>query len=204
MYKVFFKDRIIYLHDDIAKVSEMQYDYVGAYGSFQDLKAQLDTFFRSANNKSLFIFHNDLDELYKSFQSYFRFIPAAGGLVRNEKGDNLVIFRRGKWDLPKGKADQGEKPENTAIREVEEECIIKGVTIVRFITLTYHIYYIKEEIVLKRTDWFEMKYTGKQNPKPYEKEDITDFKWLPDDQLSTIEVNTYPSVMEVLGTHLKN
>ena len=157
MYKVFFKDRVICLCNDLAEVSGMQYDYIGAYGSDKDLKAQLDTFFGTDNDKNLFIYHNDLDELYKGFQSYFRFIPAAGGLVRNEKGENLIIFRRGKWDLPKGKADKGENPERTALREVEEECIIEGVTIIRFITSTYHIYYIKEEIVLKRTNWFEMK-----------------------------------------------
>ena len=75
----------------------MQYDYVGAYGGHQDLKAQLNTFFGSDSDKNLFIYHNETDELYKDFQSYFKFIPAAGGLVRNEKGDNLVIFRRGKW-----------------------------------------------------------------------------------------------------------
>ena len=116
MYKVFFKDRVIFLCNDLAEVSGMQYDYIGAYGSDKDLKAQLDTFFGTDNDKNLFIYHNDLDELYKGFQSYFRFIPAAGGLVRNEKGENLIIYRRGKWDLPKGKADKGENPERTALR----------------------------------------------------------------------------------------
>ena len=204
MYKVFFKDRVICLCNDLAGVSEMQYDYIGAYGSEKDLKAQLDTFFGTDNNKNLFLYHNDLDELYRSFQSYFKFIPAAGGLVKNEKGENLVIFRRGKWDLPKGKAEKAEKPEQTALREVGEECIIEGVTIIRFITSSYHIYYIKEKIVLKRTDWFEMKYTGKQDPKPYAQEDITDFKWFADDQLDSIKDNTYPAILEVLNTNLKH
>ena len=204
MYKVFFKDRIICLCNDIAEISGMQNDYVGAYGSFADLKAQLDTFFGSDNDKNLFIYHNEIEELYKDFQSYFKFIPAAGGLVRNEKGDNLVIFRRGKWDLPKGKADKGEIPEQTAIREVEEECIIQGVTIKRFITSTYHIYSLKKNIVLKKTDWFEMRYTGNEDPTPYEKEEITGFKWLRDDQLYSIESNTYPAILEVFDAYLQN
>ena len=203
MYKVFFKDRIICLCNDIAEVSGMQYDYVGAYGGHQDLKAQLNTFFGSDNDKNLFIYHNETYVLYKDFQSYFKFIHAAGGLVRNEKGDNLVIFRRGKWDLPKGKADKGETPEQTAIREVEEECIIQGVAIKRFITSTYHIYNLKKDIVLKKTDWFEMKYTGDQDPQPYEQEDITGFKWLPDDQLNSIESNTYPAILEVFNAFLQ-
>jgi len=37
-----------------------------------------------------------------------RKIIAAGGLVTNENNELLMIFRRGKWDLPKGKADEGE------------------------------------------------------------------------------------------------
>ena len=204
MYKVFFKDRVMCLCNDLAEVSEMQYDYIAAYGNDKDLKAQLDTFFGTNDEKNLFIYHNDLNELYRSFKSYFKFIPAAGGLVKNEKGDNLVIFRRGKWDLPKGKAEKGEEPEQTALREVGEECIIEGVTIGRFITSSYHIYYIKKKIVLKKTDWFEMKYTGKQDPKPYAQEEITDFKWLPDDQLDTIIGNTYPAILEVLMTNLNH
>jgi len=203
MYKVFFKDRIICLSNEIAEVSGMQYDYVGAYGSFEDLRAQLDTFLGMDNGKNLFFYHNDTDHLFRDFKSYFTFIPAAGGLVRNKKGDNLVIFRRGKWDLPKGKADKGEIPEQTAIREVEEECIIQGVTIKRFIISTYHIYHLKKKIVLKKTDWFEMRYTGNEDPKPYEKEEITGFKWLPDDQLHSISNNTYPAILEVFDAYLK-
>jgi glyoxylate carboligase len=32
-------------------------------------------------------------------------IIAGGGVVTNAQGDLLMIFRRGKWDLPKGKLD---------------------------------------------------------------------------------------------------
>ena len=38
-----------------------------------------------------------------------------------------MIFRRGKWDLPKGKLDKGEKIEDCAVREVEEETGLKNV-----------------------------------------------------------------------------
>jgi len=199
MYKVFFKDRFICLHDDINEVSGKYSDYVGAYGSYRDLKAQLDTFFSEDNNKNLYIFHDNLNELYSCFSSYFRLIPAAGGLVKNNEDDNLVIFRRGKWDLPKGKPHRGEDPEQTAIREVEEECNIQGVAITRFITPTYHIYYLHDDIVLKKTDWYEMKYTGDKEPMPGGKEGITETRWLPDNQLNTIEINTYPAILEVFA-----
>jgi 8-oxo-dGTP pyrophosphatase MutT (NUDIX family) len=201
MYKVFFNDRLICLHDDIARVSEMQNDYVGAFGNDKDLKAQLDTYFGSGSEKNLYLFHDNLDELYNNFRSYFKFIPAAGGIVRNEKQESLFIFRRGRWDLPKGKADKGEKPEQTAIREVEEECNIRGVTITRFIASSHHIYYLEEDIVLKKTNWFEMEYTGKQAPRPCKKEGITDYQWLPDDKIEAIADNTFPAILEVVGIH---
>ena len=95
MYKVFFKDRVICLHNDIRAVSDMQFDYVGTYGGQKDLRAQLDNFFQADNKKNLFIYHDNLEELYESFQSCFTFIHAAGGIVRNEKGESLFIFRRG-------------------------------------------------------------------------------------------------------------
>ena len=49
------------------------------------------------------------------------FIQAGGGLVENEKGEILFMFRKGKWDLPKGKLDPGESYESCALREVQEE-----------------------------------------------------------------------------------
>jgi 8-oxo-dGTP pyrophosphatase MutT (NUDIX family) len=41
--------------------------------------------------------------------------------VLNEKGELLMIYRRGKWDLPKGKLDEGETIPQCALREVMEE-----------------------------------------------------------------------------------
>ena len=48
-------------------------------------------------------------------------VKAAGGLVINKKGEILFIFRKGMWDLPKGKLDSGELLDETAIRETSEE-----------------------------------------------------------------------------------
>ncbi|HRG94005.1 MAG TPA: NUDIX hydrolase, partial [Chitinophagaceae bacterium] len=49
--------------------------------------------------------HADLDALRKAFYKKFTLVQAGGGLVENENGEILMIFRRGKWDLPKGKLD---------------------------------------------------------------------------------------------------
>ena len=54
-------------------------------------------------------------------------VRAAGGIVHRRAGDGepLVLLvhrpRYDDWSLPKGKADAGERAEETALREVEEE-----------------------------------------------------------------------------------
>src|SRR3982751_3416807 len=67
----------------------------------------------------------DLEALKKEFWKKFKIVKAGGGLVVNEENKILMIFRRGKWDLPKGKLDKGETLEQCAVREVEEETGLK-------------------------------------------------------------------------------
>jgi hypothetical protein len=52
--------------------------------------------------------------------------------------------------------------------------------------------------VLKKTRWFEMKYEGKEEPRPLKKEEITKTIWLPFNQLNLISGNTFPNVLEVI------
>ena len=73
--------------------------------------------------------HADLDHLKKAVWKKFEIVKAAGGLVLNENKELLFIFRRGKWDLPKGKLDEGETIEQCAIREVAEETGVKNISL---------------------------------------------------------------------------
>ena len=57
----------------------------------------------------------------KSLQNISRNLITAGGLVINNNSKVLLIYRKNKWDLPKGKLDEGENLEEAAIREVVEE-----------------------------------------------------------------------------------
>src|SRR5258705_8336444 len=101
-------------------------------------------------------YHPSLEELKKAFFKKFSFIQAAGGLVLNEKKEILLIFRRGKWDLPKGKLDKGEKLEDCAIREVEEETGLKKIELVSPLTTTYHTYHEGTKFILKESHWYMM------------------------------------------------
>ena len=93
----------------------------------------------------------------------------------------LFIFRNGVWDLPKGKVDKHETTHEAAIREVEEECGISHLQMVKKLPSTYHIYqspYKKTmgKWILKETYWYEMKYVGHDEGIPQEEENITEIK----------------------------
>jgi ADP-ribose pyrophosphatase YjhB (NUDIX family) len=198
MYKVFFNGRTIILDDKPPEIEKKGHDFVITFRDISDLKPHLIKWLKSDSESNLHIWHADSDQLIDIFSSCFKLIPASGGLVKNSKAEDLVIFRRGVWDLPKGKAEPGESMEKTALREVEEECHLKKLKINRFLINTYHIYFIGDMPVLKKTRWFEMKYEGKEEPRPQKKEEITKTIWLPFNQLNLISGNTFPNVLEVI------
>jgi 8-oxo-dGTP pyrophosphatase MutT (NUDIX family) len=125
-------------------------------------------------------------------------IEAAGGLVFNKDGDILMIFRNGKWDLPKGKLEIGESVEECAIREVEEECSIVGLYITEKIIETYHTYSLKGEEILKRTYWYKMRTNFDGELSPQIEEGITKVSWIDKDQISEKIKNSYGNISDVL------
>ena len=198
MYKVFFNGHKIELGDKVPEKALKSHHLVIQPESISDLQIPLMGWLENDPEEDLYICHPDSDYLTKTFTSCFTLIPAAGGLVKNSQAEDLVIFRRGVWDLPKGKAETGETPEQTALREVREECHLKKLKIIRPLIITYHIYFLDETPILKETRWFEMKYDGKKEPKPQKKEEITMTIWLPFSKLDTIAGNTFPNVLDVI------
>ena len=125
-------------------------------------------------------------------------IKAGGGLVENEKGEFLFMFRRGKWDLPKGKLDPGESLEDCAIREVQEETGIRGLELKKFLLVTEHAYEERGVALLKETHWWLMNARSNQPLVPQAEEDITELRWIGVFALKTVLENTYPGIIEVL------
>jgi ADP-ribose pyrophosphatase YjhB (NUDIX family) len=197
MYKVFFNDRTIYLDDNLPDMNKVGNDYVCAFENITDLKPQVKQFLDPEKTGNLYIFHDDQESLFKTFKQCFTNVAAAGGLVRNGRDEVLVIFRHGKWDLPKGKLEKDETPRQAAIREVEEECGIKGIEIGDPLETTFHIYEAKGKYILKRTDWFNMMYSGNVEPSPRTQEDITETRWIKSSMTEQIFSNTYASIVEV-------
>jgi 8-oxo-dGTP pyrophosphatase MutT (NUDIX family) len=147
-------------------------------------------------------FHTDLDELKKAFYKKFIIIQAAGGLVTNQSDEALLIFRRGKWDLPKGKLDDGENLEQCAVREVEEETGLRNITLLSPLMITYHTYHEGSKFILKESHWYNMKVSGEQKLIPQIEEEIHEIKWVSPKELQPYMKNSFPSVMDVLETRL--
>ena len=133
-------------------------------------------------------------------------IIAAGGLVTNSNQELLMIFRREKWDLPKGKLDPNEDILTCAIREVTEETGVTPLTINNFYHITYHDYFDtwQQQNVRKATHWYGMTTIGEPTLLPQTEEDITAVAWVPVSEIDTKLNNTYPNIVEVVTKWLQH
>jgi 8-oxo-dGTP pyrophosphatase MutT (NUDIX family) len=147
--------------------------------------------------------HADLEALRKAFYKKFTLVQAAGGLVENEKGELLMIFRRGKWDLPKGKLDKGETLEACAVREVEEETGLQRIQLLSPLPVTYHTYHEGSKYILKESYWYYMKVEGTQELIPQTGEGIDVVKWVNRENARDYYPESFPSVIDVIEAFLR-
>jgi len=149
------------------------------------------------NAEAAIILTNQVALFWKLFQEQFQVITAGGGLVKNEKSEFLFIFRRGKWDLPKGKIDPGETKEAAAVREVQEETGLQQLELGMLLGETYHTYKEGKTRILKRTYWFAMR-TPETTLTPQTEEDIEQAVWVELKPFLQEEDRMYGSIREVL------
>lgn len=145
------------------------------------------------------IWNKDLEKLKKAFFKHFEVIEAAGGIVLNEKKEILFIFRRGKWDLPKGKMDKKEKEEDCAQREIEEETGVKGLLLKKKVGETFHVYDEFGKHFLKISHWFYFTCNNKQTLQPQTEEDITKAEWIKTKDIKEPIKNTYANIKDILA-----
>ena len=128
-------------------------------------------------------------------------LDAAGGAVFNNQQQLLCIYRRGFWDLPKGKVDEGETVVAAAVREVQEETGIQQIKLGARLLKTYHIYEEKGKTIFKTTHWYLMQ-TSETVLLPQAEEDITKAEWVSPGNMGEIYGNTYENVKTVIGEAL--
>lgn len=135
------------------------------------------------------------------FKEHFKLIVAAGGVIR-KGNDILMIYRNGMWDLPKGKAEKGETIEETATREVEEECCVT-VTLLDEIGKTYHTYTHRDKRVLKKTYWYVMDLKSDELMRPQQEEGIEKVVWMDEAALTEALEKSYRSIASVMKKYKK-
>jgi 8-oxo-dGTP pyrophosphatase MutT (NUDIX family) len=194
MYRIYINDTALVIADDLP-AGLVTYQQIDAQ-AFDFLK-----FYRMAktNPGSVnVIVTKDPKGFFKKMRKPFLVIKAAGGVVRNDENHFLFIFRKGKWDLPKGKLDDGEKTKKAAVREVEEECGIKVSKLGDLLCKTWHVYEEKGQVVFKKTTWFNMKAKN-QNLVPQLEEGITEVRWVASGDFDFIKQNTFPLIRDIIS-----
>lgn len=138
----------------------------------------------------------------QALKETFKMAPAAGGIIMKD-GKFVSIVRKGIPDLPKGHVEQGETPEEAALREVEEETGIGNLKIVKALPTTWHCYLEHEEWTLKPTYWYLMSTIEDIQPKPQTEEGITEIKLIGNEEIEDFLKNTFRSISEILGKDLR-
>ncbi|GAB3643526.1 NUDIX hydrolase [Spirosoma arcticum] len=138
----------------------------------------------------------DKDDCETALKKPFKIIKAAGGVI--VKGNKqLLMFRRGVWDLPKGKLEDGESSRQGAAREVEEETGVR-VSVGDRICTTWHTYSLNGNPVLKRTKWYRMDVVDDTRMTPQEDEDIEKLAWLNHRETQLALTNSFSSIRYVI------
>lgn len=172
MYKVFVKEIPIILSTE-KKIGRQ-------YTSIPLKEVKFKKLIEKINNGELLyvnIYHKNEEKLEQFLRKKLPVVEAGGGMVYNNKKEILFIRRNSKWDLPKGKVEEGESYEDAAVRETMEETGVKNLEVRRFLKKTYHIFKRNDKFKLKITYWYEM-YSDYDGPLiPEEKEGIKKVKW---------------------------
>jgi 8-oxo-dGTP pyrophosphatase MutT (NUDIX family) len=203
MYKVFINDKPLYItsrkkYGQLSEKNILKLDYT----SEKEIHIALDALSPDTNYPGVILFSDNEKNLWEKFCAQFKVLQAAGGLVSNDRKELLMIYRFEKWDLPKGKIENNEKPDETALREVCEETGVCDCEIVKELTQTFHTYYHKRDHILKKTFWFEMNCKSFEGFKVQHEEGITQAKWMNKTELENEVRNTYPSIRELIKMYL--
>jgi 8-oxo-dGTP pyrophosphatase MutT (NUDIX family) len=152
--------------------------------------------------KSLTLLARKKKRLILHLKDQFKIVKAAGGLVVKD-GMVLMIYRLGKWDLPKGKLKKEEDPGIGALREVEEECNIK-VELAEELPSTWHSYAYNGNKILKKTNWYIMRCLDDSLMKPQAEEYIEEVRWMTPQQALAVLHDSYASIELVVRHYLSD
>ena len=200
MYKVFFNQKPLILTNEIQDFSDNEPLLFIKYTSV----AQIIKALKSSKNRKVFLYHKDIDKLWKSFKKKFPIVEAAGGLVERTDNKLLFIFRNNKWDLPKGGVEKKELIIEAAQREVTEETGVSDLIVQKQLSETFHIFKKGKRFRLKKTYWFKMstKYMGETIPQT--EEGIEKIEWVSKEKIDEILNDAFKNIRIIVLEVLKS
>lgn len=201
MYKVFLRDKVICFTTPDESV--LSHDFVLVNPDLSDIQEILSKTDKQKDCSIFYLISENPEELFINFYTRMKIVAAAGGVVTNSNNEMLFIYRRGHWDLPKGKIDFGETEQHAAVREVTEETGLENLSIVQRLSSSYHVYTIGHEWILKETHWFLMKSNGEGILKPQIEEGISGLEWVESQSISEMAGKVYLSLQSVVEDAIK-
>ena len=201
MYSLFFNNRRIAVcsnNENFQKEPSAVHYIPGNNQGIEDLPYIFENL---SNVNWLSVVTSDEESTFNQLCKKLTKINAGGGVVTNDDEEVLLIYRNNHWDLPKGKQEKGENIENTAVREVEEECGISNIQLKDLICKTYHTYINKAgDLTVKSTYWYQMEYHGvDKTTRPQTEENIEQAIWVKPSSLPEYLSNTYLSILDVFS-----
>ncbi len=199
MYKVFNDNIPLIIHSDIFYHGETDNFLYIKYEGPDEWEYIFENLWDSNGIEGLSVFADVSDMAWNEFKNNFKFVSAAGGVITNEHNEILVIERNGHLDLPKGHIEKNELSKDAALREVAEECGLKGHKIsTSNPKVSYHIYKLYDEWVLKKTYWFTMTASKDEALIPQSEEGITGIYWLDKKAIAQRKDEFYSSLLDLL------
>ncbi len=202
MYKIYIGQRPVLLVENKEQITKPKKSHVLYYnnnpkillGEIEQLEQKVVKY-----PQLVIVAHQgDLEQLKEDFFGHYKIVKAGGGVVFNQQEQILAIFRRGHWDLPKGKHEKGETMPQTALREVQEETGVKHLTLEGLVTETYHTFNNRKgKRCIKWAYWYKMETTDTTALVPQLEEDIEKAVWITKDEL-LLKEPIYKNIKEVL------
>lgn len=201
-YKIYINESPLILTQtsDLADESAFERSLIHAIyrGKPKMLLNYIELLEKNKHHDGIIIQADDIRQLWRDFKSLYFYLKAGGGLVMNPFGKVLLIFRRGVWDLPKGKQDPGETLVQTAVREVQEETGLSDLKVLERLDSGYHCYLMSKQRTLKRTRWYLMQTQSPNQLVLQKEEGIQDAAWFDPKEIPTLQMPMYNNIRDVL------
>lgn len=193
MYWVSINDKWLSIGGEPDERSERNLQYEGA-NTFSIAESAL----RQGHSQCVHLFDSNPERIWDAFKRRYQIVEAAGGIVRNESDELLMIKRLGKWDLPKGKIAEGETAGCAALREVREETGIAELKMRKPAGTTYHTYMRDGQAILKPVYWFHISGSSEGAPKPQTQEGIEEAVWMNPAKVEAASANTHANIKALI------